>query len=50
MTTEHLVLQRARPAGISEVNGRVGFCPAAVSSGLIAPAFIGQLSRLSTGF
>src|SRR5215831_20230318 len=50
MTTEHFVLQTARSAGISEVNGRAGFYLAAVSSGLIALAFIGQLSRLGTGF
>ena len=50
MTTEHFVLQTARSAGISEVNGRAGFYLAAVSSGLIALAFIGQLSRLGTAF
>ena len=48
MTTEHFVLQTARSAGIAEVNGRAGFYLAAVSSGLIALAFIGQLSRLGT--
>ena len=41
MTTEHFVLQTARSAGISEVNGRAAFYLAAVSSGLIALAFIG---------
>jgi hypothetical protein len=50
ITTEHFVLQTARSAGISEVNGRAGFYLAAVSSGLIALAFIGQLSRLGTAF
>jgi len=50
MTTEHFVLQTARSAGIAELNGRAGFYLAAVSSGLIALAFIGQLSRLGTGF
>ena len=50
MTTEHFVLQTARSAGISEVNGRAAFYLAAVSSGLIALAFIGQLSRLGTAF
>ena len=39
MTTEHLVLQTARSAGIAELNGRAGFYLAAVSSGLIALAF-----------
>ena len=50
MTTEHFVLQTARSAGIAEVTGRAGFYLAAVSSGLIALAFIGQLSRLGTAF
>ena len=50
MTTEHFVLQTARSAGITEVNGRAGFYLAAVSSGLIALAFIGQLSGLGTAF
>src|SRR5215468_5918205 len=50
VTTEHFVLQTARSAGIAELNGRAGFYLAAVSSGLIALAFIGQLSRLGTGF
>jgi hypothetical protein len=50
MTTEHFVLQTARSTGIAEVNGRAGFYLAAVSSGLIALAFIGQLSRLGTAF
>ena len=50
MTTEHFVLQTARSAGISEVNGRAAFYLAAVSSGLIVLAFIGQLSRLGTAF
>ncbi len=50
MTTEHFVLQTARAAGITETNGRAGFCLAAVSSGLIALALIGQLSRLGTAF
>src|SRR5262249_57503370 len=50
MTTEHFVLQTARSAGLTEPNGRAGFYLAAVSSGLIALAFIGQLSRLGTAF
>jgi hypothetical protein len=48
MTTEHFVLQTARSAGITEANGRAGFYLAAFSSGLIALAFIGQLSHLGT--
>lgn len=50
MTTEHFVLQTARSAGIAELNGRAGFYLATVSSGLIALAFTGQLSRLGTAF
>jgi hypothetical protein len=50
VTTEHFVLQTARSAGITEVNGRASIYLAAVSSGLIALAFIGQLSRLGTAF
>jgi hypothetical protein len=50
MTTGHFVLQTARAAGITETNGRAAFYLATVSSGLIALAFIGQLSRLGTAF
>src|SRR5215469_1834506 len=50
MTTEHFVLATARSAGISETNGRAAIYLAAVSSGLIALAFTGQLSRLGAAF
>jgi hypothetical protein len=50
MTTEHFVLQTARSAGITETVGRAAICLAAVSSGLIALAFVGQLSRLGAAF
>jgi len=50
MTTEHFVLQTARSAGITETVGRAAIYLAAVSSGLIALAFVGQLSRLSGAF
>ena len=50
MTTEHFVLQTARSAGITETVGRAAIYLAAVSSGLIALAFVGQLSRLGTAF
>src|SRR5215471_4277419 len=50
MTTEHFVLQTARSAGISETVGRAAIYMAAVSSGLIALAFVGQLSRLGAAF
>ena len=50
MTTEHFVLQTARSAGITETVGRAAIYLAAVSSGLIALAFVGQLSRLGGAF
>jgi hypothetical protein len=49
-TTEHFNLQTARAATISEANGRASIYLAAVSSNLIALAFIGQMSRLGTDF
>jgi hypothetical protein len=48
-TTEHF-LQTARAATISEANGRASIYLAAVSSNLIALAFIGQMSLLGTAF
>jgi hypothetical protein len=50
VTTEHFNLQTARSATISEANGRASIYLAAVSSNLIALAFIGQMSRLGTAF
>jgi hypothetical protein len=41
-TTEHFNLQTARAATISEANGRASIYLAAVSSNLIALAFIGH--------
>ena len=49
-TTEHFNLQTARAATISEANGRASIYLAALSSSLIALAFIGQMSRLGTAF
>jgi hypothetical protein len=49
-TTEHFNLQTARAATISEANGRANIYLAAVSSNLIALAFVGQISRLGTAF
>jgi hypothetical protein len=49
-TTEHFNLQSARAATISEANGRASIYLAAVSSNLIALAFIGQMSRLGSEF
>jgi hypothetical protein len=50
MTTEHFVVQTARSAGIAEVTGRAGSTWRPSPSGLIALAFIGQLSRLGAAF
>jgi hypothetical protein len=50
VTTEHFNLQSARAATISEANGRANIYLAAVSSNLIALAFIGQMSRLGPDF
>jgi hypothetical protein len=49
-TTEHFTLQTARSATIAEANGRASIYLAAVSSNLIALAFIGQMSRLGAAF
>ena len=49
-TTEHFNLQTARAVTVSEANGRAGIYLAALSSNLIALAFIGQMSRLGTAF
>src|SRR3954471_9915664 len=49
-TTEHFNLQTARAGTISEANGRASIFLAAVSSNLIALAFIGQMSRLGAAF
>jgi hypothetical protein len=50
MTTEHYNLQTGRAMTISEANGRASLFVGAVSSGLIALAFVGQLSHLGTAF
>ena len=49
-TTEHFNLQTGRAATISEANGRATIYLAALSSSLIALAFIGQMSRLGPTF
>jgi hypothetical protein len=49
-TTEHFNLQTARVATVSEANGRASLYLAALSSNLIALAFVGQMSRLGTAF
>jgi hypothetical protein len=49
-TTEHFNLQTGRAATISEANGRATIYLAALSSSLIALAFIGQMSRRGPAF
>jgi len=50
MTTEHYTLQTGRAMTIAEVNGRSSLFVGAVSSGLIALAFVGQISHLGIAF
>ncbi len=50
ITTEHYNLQTGRAMTISEANGRASLFVGAVSSGLIALAFVGQISHLGTAF
>jgi hypothetical protein len=49
-TTEHFNLQTARAVTVTEANGRASIYIAALSSSLIALAFIGQMSRLGAAF
>ena len=49
-STEHFNLQTARALTVSESNGRASIYLAALSSNLIALAFIGQMSRLGEAF
>jgi hypothetical protein len=50
MTTEHYTLQTGYAITTSEVNGRSSLFVGAVSSALIALAFVGQISHLGTAF
>ena len=50
MTTEHYNLQTARSMTISEANGRASLFVGAVSSGLVALAFVAQIAHLGTAF
>lgn len=50
MTTEHYNLQTGRSMTISEANGRSSLFVGAVSSGLVALAFVGQISHLGMAF
>jgi hypothetical protein len=49
-TTEHFNLQVSRAITVSEANGRASIYLAALSSNLIALAFIGQMSQLGMAF
>lgn len=50
MTTEHFTLQTARAATVAEANGRASLFIGAVSSGVVALAFIGQVSGMNETF
>ena len=50
MTTEHFTLQTARAATVAESNGRASLFIGAVSSGVVALAFIGQVSQMGEVF
>ena len=50
MTTEHYTLQTSRSMTISEANGRASLFVGAVSSGLVALAFVAQLAHFGTAF
>jgi len=50
LTTEHLTLQGLRSGTISEANGRLGHYLSAVGSGIVALAFVPDVSQLGTVF
>ena len=50
LTTEHFTLQTARGATISDANGRSSLFLGAVSSGLVALAFVGQATQMNETF
>lgn len=50
MTTEHTALQTARSGTIFDSNGRTTLYLTSVSSGIVALAFIGQVSEMSASF
>jgi hypothetical protein len=50
MTTEHYNLQTGRSMTTAETNGRSSLFVGAVSSGLIALTFVGQIAHLGTAF
>src|SRR5438552_18671681 len=50
ITTEHYNLQTGRSMTTAETNGRASLFVGAVSRGLIALTFVGQISHLGTAF
>lgn len=50
LTTEHFTLQGARNGTISEANGRLGHYLSAVGSGVVALAFVADVSELGPVF
>src|SRR5215217_6474341 len=50
LITEHNNLQAARSATVFEANGRTSLFLGAVSSGLVALAFVGQMSQMGQAF
>ena len=50
MTTEHYTLQTGRSITTAETSGRASLFVGAVSSGLIALTFVGQIAHLGTAF
>jgi hypothetical protein len=50
LITEHTNLQAARSATVFEANGRTTLFLGTVSSGIVALAFIGQISQMGTAF
>lgn len=50
MTTEHFALQTARAGTVAEANGRCALFMGSVSSGVVALAFIGQVSAMGESF
>jgi hypothetical protein len=50
LTTEHFTLQGLRSGTISESNGRLGHYLSAVGSGVVALAFVADVSKLGPVF
>jgi hypothetical protein len=50
LITEHSNLQTARSATVFEANGRTSLFLGAVSSGIVALAFVGQMSEMGQAF